>query len=332
MRYTLDDYEKIHSENIESSFLSEQISLEFEELYKLVEEYVASLPPITQSEYTHYDKKKHRKHYKNNRKYDNQENWAQQPIFKATQIEKKEGVDVKYNELRSTLNKITLKNQDTLLPKIIELVQYIMNEENDESEDEGESECEDSYSRITNILLDIAKKTNGGHEIYVIVLKEMIQCYPSFISNITSFIETYKNSYDNIVDIDANQQYDAYCELVKQNDYRRSNSKFIIQLTDSGLIRRDETICMIDKLFDKVLQSIDEEQKTVLIEEITENLSIFMINAYTFLNTHEQWANLIAKLNQCSKLKARDHKSISSRIVFKYMDIQDAFKKMSTKM
>lgn len=331
MRYTSDDYDKINSENLNDSFLSEQINRDFEDLYKLVDEYIASLPPITQNEYTHYDKKKHRKYYKNNRKYDNQEQWNQQPLFKATQIEKKEGIDEKYNELRSTLNKITLKNKDTVLPKIIELVQYVMNEENEESDSEDSSIQEDCYSRIMNILLDIVKKTNGGHEVYVIVLKEWIQCYPSFVSKITDFIDLYKNSYDNIIDIDANQQYDAYCELVKHNDYRRSNSKFIIQLTSSNMISQDETLSIIDTLFDRVLENIDRDEKTVLIEEITENLSIFMIQAYKCLNAHEQWDKLIEKLNKCSKLKAREHKSISSRIVFKYMDIQDAFKKMSTK-
>ena len=97
------------------------------------------------------------------------------------------------------------------------------------------------------------------------------------------------------------------------------------------MISQDETLSIIDTLFDRVLENIDKDDKTVLIEEITENLSIFMIQAYKCLNAHEQWDKLMEKLNKCSKLKAREHKSISSRIVFKYMDIQDAFKKMSTK-
>lgn len=331
MRYTLDDYENLQLESIENT-LSEQIRLDFDELYKLVEEYVDSLPPITQNEYNNYDKKKHRKHYKHNRKYDNQEQWAQQPKFKATKLEKKEGIDVKYDELRSTLNKLTMKNQDTLLPKIMELVHYIMTDENDDSDNEDEStQDEDSYVRITNILLDIVKKTRGGHTIFVIVLKEMIQSYPSFISNFTEFVEMYKTSYDTIIDIDPNNQYDEYCELIKRNDYRRSNSNFIVNLTEGGLVTTDETVGIVNNLFDKVLQNIDEEDKTVLIEEITENLFIFMIHAYTLLHSNEQWKILVEKLNQCSKLKAREHKSISSRIVFKYMDIQDALKKMSTK-
>ncbi len=331
MRYTLDDYENLPLEHIENT-LSEQNCLDFEKLYKLVEEYVDSLPPITQNEYTHYDKKKHRKHYKHNRKYDNQEQWSQQPQFKATKLEKKEGIDVKYSELKSSVNKITLKNQDTLLPKIMELVHYIMNEENDDSDSEDDNtQDEDGYMRITNIVLDIVKKTKGGHEIFVVVLKELIQSYPSFISNFTEFVEVYKNSYDAIVDIDPNKQYDEYCELVKQNDYRRANSNFIVNLMGRTLVTTDDIVSIVNNLFDKVLQNIDEEEKTVLIEEITENLFIYMTHAYTLLKSHEQWEKLVDKLNECSRLKAREHKSISSRIVFKYMDIQDALKKMSTK-
>ena len=207
-----------------------------------------------------------------------------------------------------------------------------MNEENDDSDNEEDSFVqEDSYSRIINVLFDIVKKTSDGHEIYVIVLKELIKCYPSFVSKIYDFIEIYKNSYDTIIDVDPNKQYDRYCELVKDNDYRRSNSKFVVNLTQRNLVNQDDIISMINNLFDKVLENIDKDEKTVLIEEITENLFIFLIYTYKFLKSHEQWSKLIEKLNICSKLKAREHKSISSRIVFKYMDIQDALKKMSTK-
>lgn len=331
VRYTFNDYEQINTDSIENNaVLTEQTIQDFETLYKLVNEYIATLPPVTTNEYTNYDKKKHRKHYKhnnNNRKCDNNGQWVQQTPFKATKIEKKEGIDIKYNDLRSTLNKITLKNHDTLLPQVIEIVNFIMNEEESDSEDEDLQE-RDSYSRITDVLLDIAKKMKTGHEVYAIVLKEIIQCYPSFVTQISKFVNTYKNTYDDIVDIDANDDYDGYCDLVKQNDYRRSNSKFMISLTEKRLIHDNELVTMIEHLFDKVLDSINEESKTVLIEEITENISIFIVDSYRFLKTHDQWQSLIAKLNQCSKLKAKDHKSISSRIVFKYMDIQDALKKM----
>jgi hypothetical protein len=328
MRYTLNDYEQIKTEQIENDILSEQTIKDFEKLYNLVNEYIATLPPVTTNEYTNYDKKKHRKNYKhNNRKYDNNGQWAQQVPFKVTKIEKKEGIDVKYSDMRSTLNKITLKNQETLLPKVIEIVNYIMNEDESDSEDEDTQE-QDSYSRITDVLLDIVKKIKTGHQVYVHVLKEIIQCYPSFVTQITDFVTAYKNTYDDIIDIDANDNYDGYCDLVKQNDYRRSNSSFMINLTEQKLVSENELITIIDNLFDRVLDNIDNEQKTVLIEEITENLSIFIINSHSFLKTHSQWESLIEKLNRCSKLKAKEHKSISSRIVFKYMDIQDALKKM----
>jgi hypothetical protein len=327
MRYTLNDYEQIKTGQIENDILSEQTIQDFETLYKLVNEYIATLPPVTTNEYTNYDKKKQRKHYKhnNNRKYDNNGQWAQQVPFKVTTLEKKEGMDVKYSDMRSTLNKITLKNQETLLPKVIEIVNYIMNEDDSDSEDFQE---QDSYSRITGVLLDIVKKIKTGHRVYVNVLKEIIQCYPSFVTQISEFVTTYRNTYDDIIDIDANDNYDGYCDLVKQNDYRRSNSSFIINLTEQNLVGENELITIIETLFDMVLDNIDNEQKTVLIEEITENLSIFIINSYSFLKVHSQWGTLIEKLNKCSKLKAKDHKSISSRIVFKYMDIQDALKKM----
>ena len=327
VQYTFDDYDQAKTMNAEDASLPEDIIQEFETLYKLVEEYVATLPPITSNEYTQYDKKKHRKHYKQNRKYDNNPQWASKEQFKATKMEKKEGIEAKYSELTSMLNKITMKNRDTLLPKIMEVITYIMNGEEDDEDDEEV----DSYENVINVLFDVAKKMRGGHDVYIIVLKELFQQYPSFITKISKFMEAYKNSYDNIRDIDANRQYDEYCDMVKMNDYRRTNSNFIVKLAESKFIDENELLAVIEQLFDKVLHYIDEEEQTVLIEEITENLSIFMTSSYRFLHSHSQWSNLIDKLNKCIKLKAKEHKSISSRIVFKYMDIQDALKKMYTR-
>lgn len=328
MRYTFQDYEKIIPEISDTTLLSIETIKDFERLYKLVDDYVATLPPLTTNEYTHHDKKKQRKHYRHGKKYDNPQQWTQPSNFKVTVMEKKEGIDVKYNDLRSTLNKITLKNQESLLPKIIDIVTLIMNDEGESDEDDELNGEPDSYTRIMQILLDIIKKMKGGHEIYVIVLKEMIQCYPSFITQMSDFICAYKTNYDTIVDIDANQDYDGYCELVKHNDYRRSTSNFIVHLTEYSLIHADDLILIIEQLFETVMTNIDIDHKRVLIEEITENLFIFMTNSYSFLKSHEKWDMLIEKLNQCSQLKAKDHKSISSRIVFKYMDIQDALKRM----
>ena len=112
--------------------------------------------------------------------------------------------------------------------------------------------------------------------------------------------------------------------LIFDNNVFEINEDPIITTIDTEIAK----ITTIDNLFNKVLDNIDEELKTVLIEEITENLFIFIIHSHKFLKTHSQWGVLIEKLNRCSKLKAKDHKSISSRIVFKYMDIQDALKKM----
>ena len=331
VQYTFHDYDQVNTMNTEDTCLSEEITTDFELLYKLVEEYVATLPPLTSNDYTQYDKKKHRKNYKHGRKHDNNQQWVSKTPFKVTTIEKKEGIEAKYNELRSTLNKVTMKNNEIMIPKIMEIITFIMNGEDNESDDESNDDV-DSYDNIMTALLDIAQKMRGGHDAYILVMKELFQQYPGFIPQISKFVDAYRVSYDSIQDIDANRHYDEYCDMVKLNDYRRTNSNFVVKLAKSKFIDDNELLSIIDQLFDKVSHNVDEENQTVVIEEITENLSIFMTSSYEFLHYHSQWNQLIEHLNKCSKLKAKEHKSISSRIVFKYMDIQDALKKMySTK-
>jgi len=47
------------------------------------------------------------------------------------------------------------------------------------------------------------------------------------------------------------------------------------------------------------------------------------------LKEHELWENIENNIKKLSQYKAKEHLSISSRSIFKYMDILDQIKKQS---
>jgi hypothetical protein len=68
------------------------------------------------------------------------------------------------------------------------------------------------------------------------------------------------------------------------------------------------------------------------IEEMTELVNLLILEGFVFISNFfvvnvdlesekETWLNNISKLRDFSKYKVKDKKSLSSRVIFKYMDI-----------
>ena len=66
---------------------------------------------------------------------------------------------------------------------------------------------------------------------------------------------------------------------------------------------------------------VDSENKTNDVDEITENVSIFITLLRDDLRDEPGWIKITENIIKCSQLKAKEKKSLSSRTVFKYMDI-----------
>jgi vacuolar-type H+-ATPase catalytic subunit A/Vma1 len=93
-----------------------------------------------------------------------------------------------------------------------------------------------------------------------------------------------------------------------------------------NLVNTVEFIDIILYLQDLVFSYIDTPNKLNEVEEITENLFILITNSKTEIATETKWENIVNNLTKCSQLKAKDKPSISSRAIFKYMDVLDNLK------
>ncbi len=324
-QYNLDDYTRVQS-NYKFK-LSKEILDIVDNLSIEVDEYIKTIPVTTNDNYD--DKKRHRRNYRNHSKGSNENAWAKKEPFNATKIERKQDNEKYIEEISSILNKITKKNYDNQREKLFEILNTTLQDDMDGDNDEQDNLTNnDVYIRIANALFDIIKRTRMGFDIYAILFKDMITQYPMFVETITEHIANYITSYSDIHDIDPNTNYDAYCDMNKLNDKRRSMTHFIVELFKNKLIKGEELSDIITTRIQIVLDSVDTEGTTCLIEEVTENLFIFMTTIKGNVNFEDViWQGVLDNIFICSKLKAKEHTSISSRMVFKYMDITDALKR-----
>lgn len=248
--------------------------------------------------------------------------WSAMRNFKTTVIEKKEGIDKKINEIRTALNKFSVKNKEEQTITIIKLIDGVIEDNVDNDE---------NMNKIIGFIFNIASSNAFFSEIYAELYMNLMNKYSIFGSKITDLIENYKNSYNGIKPVDPNEDYDGYCGYVKLNDNRKAMTTFMCYLTKYNVLDGDTLLSMTDYIIDLLPSVAEEDNKISVVDEYSDNLYIIITTTYQLFASNNNFKEItVEKLRVISKFRKNDsarYKSISSRASFKIMDLLDYIKK-----
>jgi hypothetical protein len=281
-----------------------------------------------------------------NKNYHSQKEAIFNFINSVNNLHEKEGINNQKTKVNKEENKEIIKNKEVIKNKDKENNNIInpfglLDEEDDEEDDEEEqhneynkiqdnnNNCSLDLKKVAQSIFDIASSNKFYSELYAELYQELINKYDYFKEYVTNLIEEYYKSMDLIVSVDPNKDYDKYCENNKQNDKRKALSTFIVNLMKKDVIAKKDVLNLIIKLQEKIMLFVDIDEKSNSIDEITENiyLLITMINLKE-LNCKDYTDKIIKNIEICSSYKVKEHKSISNRAIFKYMDILDSINKV----
>jgi len=244
----------------------------------------------------------------------NTEDWNALRSFKSTKIETKEGTEKACNDVRILLNKISNKNYETQKNLILEFIRNFFIESSDEEQE-----------KLANVVFGIVSTNQFFIELYSDLYKELINNFTIFKTILDNFVVPFHHTIDIINYKDPEIDYSAYCDYIKINDVRKSNSKFVVFMYKHSFIEKTRVVDILEYFLDKSLEYIDIENKTNEIEEITDNIFIFFTQLQPLLLNDENWkTNIITKIIKISQMKIKEHPSLTNRIIFKYMDIIDS--------
>lgn len=329
MKYNYDDFVNIMNDRFEYK-LPEMVIDNINALEKDLDVYISSLPIVQINENDkHYKKATQFNSSSQHKKYkslhgkkiidDDWENIRKTISFKPTKIVEKEGIEKILNDIRICLNKISVKNYQTQRDIIIENINNIMNNDNENKEND--------MKLIVNSIFEIAINNKFLSEVYADLYRELCNNFPQFISVIELYVNQYKNSVTEINYVEPTVDYDKYCNYNKTNDKRKSLSLFMVNLMKKDLLLKETMIDLITYLQNLVFEYMNEVNKNNEIEEITENLFIMITTSKGICFIEEKWNSIVENIKLCSQLKVKEKKSLSSRAIFKYMDILDELKK-----
>jgi hypothetical protein len=221
--------------------------------------------------------------------------------FKATTIIEKGD---KFTDIRTALNKLSPKNYDATSAFILEKVKELIADE-----------AFENSTMVTNII-DIMRTSKIA--VYPKFYKVLVDTFPVFAQSVEQLQESYMASMSNIKYVDQNSDYNAFCANNKENDRRKATADFITHLAPLGLIPHNKIIFMTDVLVDLVHTYMKETDKTGEVDELTENIFILMGALIKSSNVPK---DLNDKVLYLSQRKVKELPSISSRAIFKYVDL-----------
>ena len=310
VKYTLTDFQKINAEGFDVVLPTDVID-QINDLVKHV-----GSPNYIRTPIFHKPPKpigSKRRHREQKQTINTQELWDK--MTKHTVVSNDEESDkseLSIQSIRSYLNKLTDKNIDDISLKLCDIV--------DKTTEMNDVELIKSFA---NAIFEIASSNKFFSAVYADLYSILYTRYEIMQTLLEERYEMFFNNFDDIRYVSPDENYDAFCDINKENDRRRSMSTFYLNLYCNGVFPIEKIEKLLVHIMNKLLSSIQLENKTAEVEEYTENIAI--------LYNHDMEYNDKLKLSNrmniqqvvpfIAKTKNKTYPSLSSKCIFKFMDI-----------
>ena len=237
-------------------------------------------------------------------------------------IEKKE---INIVTVTSSLNKLTDKTYDVLFNEINQVIKQLV-DNTDNEDDSVVIESKEKLTQISNYIFTIASSNKFYSKVYARMYNELISEYNIFRTILDDNLEKHLELFNNIVVISADENYELFYKNNKVNEDRRALSLFISNLYNYDTIECDKIVNIINNMHKEIDVDINDEGKQGKVLEMTENLSLIIMNSLEKLSKTSYWEELKDYIQKMKSRKMKDFKSLPSKSIFKYMDINDKIK------
>lgn len=252
-------------------------------------------------------------------KQESNETWKKKEEFKATVMIKKEGYESYIGELKKLLNKLTTTNYDTQNRLIVETMNSII------TMDVDESKTNEYILGMIDVLVQVACNNKYYSMLYAKLYEQTCRLHSPVLHDKLRVYDNFIKSLYNIEIGDASD-YDKFCDINKKNDERRAFMLFIINVYKIGGYDMLQIKHIVNTLCDMIHSIIHDVIGVEHINELTEIMNVFVTNMVDEIKTQPEWSFVKDKIIEYSKYKTKDYPGMSSRTIFKYMDMVDLFK------
>ena len=239
--------------------------------------------------------------YVNNK---NNNEWKRREKMKITKIYKPDEDDKNEKllyDFKGILNKLTNKNYTILSLEISDLLKdYEITDE------------------IINIIFNIVSLNSFHSETYAKLCYNNKKIYVKMQELIKNNVDLYIESYNNIINVTPEENYDEYCKNKLNNSFRLAQTLFYYNLFRTNVIDSYLIVHIFNSLTNTMLSQTKIKEKLNANIEIIENIFIFITKCKSILDN-----NNITELLTICDMNPKIYTGINNKLLFKLMDIND---------
>ena len=118
-----------------------------------------------------------------------------------------------------------------------------------------------------------------------------------------------------------------FCKINKENESRRALSMFIVNMVKLDVLSEDYLIDIIKQVIVLIKTKIAVADSKEQVNELSENIYTLVTESYAYIKDNDDFDNIMDHIKFIKGQKSKDHLSLSSKSVFKYMDMFDYISK-----
>ena len=268
--------------------------------------------------------------------------WDNILAFQKTELQKKEGVEARMDNIRSYLNKLTDKTYEAMVDKLNDEIVEIFNTtghavaasgEQPAAIDGGESDELNTLTLMNRVAVSIFNTASSNafySAIYARLFKDLMGKYGVFRDVFEKNLGTFMALFDTIEYCDPKKNYDKFCDINKANEKRKAMSLFIVNLMKIGIVDKTHVLTIMKQLQELLYANLRQEGKTNEVDELSENLYIIVKSSHVDMKdakkepeVAESFARRVDQITEISKLKLKSKPSITNKTIFKHLDMLD---------
>jgi len=266
--------------------------------------------------------------------------WANILAFQKTELQKKEGIEARMDNVRSYLNKLTDKTYDVMLESLFQELGEIFKTTGEASAADVESggggaeedDCNTLaiMNRVALSIFNTASSNSFYSAIYARLFKDLMGRYDVFQKVFETNLSGFMALFETIEYCDPKKNYDKFCDINKANEKRKAMSLFIVNLMKIGIVEKMHVLTIMKQLQELMYANLRQEGKTNEVDELAENLYIIVKNSHMNLKDAkkepeiaEMFSRRLEQITEISKLKIKSKPSITNKTIFKHLDMLD---------
>jgi hypothetical protein len=244
----------------------------------------------------------------------NDDDWESLRTFQTTTfVEEKKGIDVEIDKIRMLLNKISDSSFQEPKQQIVEILNKLIVTTTTTSDD---------MFKVGKIIFEIASNNRFYSRLYADLFCHLINKYSVFEEIFRQNLCIFMELFDNIEYVDPEKDYNKFCIINQNNEHRKSLSLFFVNLSLCKVIQQTQIFDIITNLLNKLNVLITQENKVNEVNEISENIYL-LCDKNIKITSSEEIMNTITRISSLTPSKNKDYPSLSSKAIFKFMDIVD---------